>query len=121
MATVEITKRTFKQKVSDTVNKAKETVNKGAQWVADNPDKVATFTITCVMATRCAFSILRAHDEAVVKSTERRKIWDPVMGQNLYSKKPLNGEQKLEFERLVAEGYGRAEALDSMGVLDMKR
>lgn len=116
-----IDERNFKQKFQRTVYDVKENVKKAGQWILDNPQSVATLGAGMLMLAKGAKSISRTYNDMQRIDTEKRRIWDPQMGQALYVKRPMNGAEKLEFERRVKDGQGRADALADMNLLDKRR
>ena len=113
--------RTFKQKADRFVYDCKEKGKEFGRWILNNPDVIVggimlagTVAGTVAKISNDARKVRRDFDES-------RRVWDPQMGTNLYSKRPMNGAEKLEFEGRVRNGEGRAEALKRMGLLDERR
>lgn len=116
-----IDNRKFKEKVDRAFYDAKENLKRAGEWILDNPDKVAALGTGVFMMAKGAKSISRTYNDMQRIDTEKRRIWDPQMGQALYVKRPMNGAEKLEFERRVKDGQGRADALADMNLLDKRR
>lgn len=110
--------KTFCQKVKGGVKKI-------ATWVRDNPREaliLGTGLFTAIgAATKGAVRFGNMVQDAADKKLESRRVWNPVDGVYLYTKKPMTGKQKLEFESRVRAGESRASVLNSMGILDKRR
>ena len=111
--------------IKGVTNEARKDLRKFAGWVKENPEKaVAAATGLCTSLGFAAKGISKLSNniqDAREAKDLKRRIWNPVAGEYLYTKKPLTGKQKLEFEQRIASGESRAEILRSMGVLDMTR
>lgn len=118
---IEFNDNSLKGKIGRAKLKVEEGAKKTWIWVKENPDRALGLVIGAItlidIASKGVISVgreaRRLHDIKI----ENRKIWDPVNGIYWYTKKPLSGAQKLEFERLVKKGYDRGQILDTMGVL----
>ena len=108
----------FKVKVKKATDKTKEVAGKTWNWVKENPMQA------CLVGSM-VYGIAAGSAEKRKKDRNERdellRIWDPVQGDYLYTRKPLTGRQKLEFETRVQNGQPRAEALHEMKVLDLSR
>lgn len=116
-----IDNRTWKEKVQEACWRAGERIKGFGRWCSQNPEAavgLGVFIASGIAGGVSAVSEIKKQDEA---KAEKRRIWDPAMGISIYSKRPLNGAEKLEFEQRVRMGQGRADALDDMGLLDRKR
>ena len=114
-----------KSQATEFAKEAKTGAKKVCKWVKENPKEAVA--IVTGLATGIGFAtrgIVKVgnmvHDSKEQKDLKKR-IWNPVAGEYLYTKKPLTGKQKLEFEERIASGEPRAAILKSMGLLDMDR
>lgn len=114
-----------KRKVSKTCKEVEVGVKKIGAWVRDNPREaiiLATGLFTAAgAATKGAAKLGNMVQDAQDRKVESRRVWNPVDGVYLYTKKPMTGRQKLEFEQRVQSGESRASVLNSMGILDKRR
>lgn len=122
----------FEEKFEEVKANTKETCSevwkeakKAGRWIKDNPKEalaIATGVLTAVgFATRGVTKLSNHIQDTREAKDLKKRIWNPVAGEYLYTKKPLTGAQKLEFEQRIASGESRAAILKSMGLLDMTR
>ena len=123
MITVDM--RTTKQKVEEFKVKAKETKDKTFIWIRENPEKAVGIVVGVAtlfdIFSKGTVSVSRELRKARDIKLENCKVWDPVNGIYWYTKRPLTGTQKLEYERLVSEGFDRGKILESMGILNKRK
>ena len=113
--------RTFEQKLKDFGRRAGQAGKDAVRWVKEHPDDVAKIGMGTAAFVGALVKVSRVAKQQQEIRDERRRVWDPAMGQSVYSRRPLNGAEKLEFEERVRSGQGRASALESMGLLDKRK
>lgn len=107
-----------KAKAKSVVSKGKEKAKVAANWIKENPIETAIIG-SLVFGTFAGYGEQKRKERE--EKDEQLRVWDPVQGDYLYTRKPLTGRQKLEFETRVQNGQPRAEALHEMKVLDLRR
>lgn len=114
--------RSFKEKVRDKWERAKIGVSNARRWVAEHPQEtvaIALGTATIIgSAAKGGVAVSREIRRVTEDRDERLRVWDPVNGIYLYTKRPMTGAQKLEFSRRAADGESRAEILQDMKILN---
>lgn len=114
-----------KRKAKRISKRIKDDTEKVCNWIRENPREaiiLGTGLFTAIgAASKGVANMSRTIQDINDKKDESTRIWNPVDGLYLYTKRPLTGKQKLEFETRVQSGEARAAVLDSMGVLDRRR
>lgn len=116
-----IDNRSFKEKAERFAYDCKEGMKRAGRWLINNPDALVGGIITVSTVIGAVAKASQNAKKAQAAFDESRRVWDPVMGVNLFTHRPMNGAEKLEFEARVKHGQSRAEALDIMGLLDKKK
>ncbi len=112
-------------KVKTTARKVKNDVTKIWNWMKDNPKEALILSTGFVTAVgglcKGVAKVGNMVQDAQEKKDSEKRIWNPVAGEYLYTKKPMTGRQKLEFEQRIASGEPRAQILHDMGLLDKRK
>lgn len=110
--------RSFKQKLSDTGKKVKESGKKALVWVINNKE-VALPAITLGLGT--AYKIVRTvHTEAKEQREERSKLlttYDRSNDTYLRLRRQLTTKEKVELDERMQLGQTKTQALYQMGLL----
>lgn len=102
------------KKVAETAEAVKHKACDAANWVVENPVEAIKIGVGIL-------TIVGVVKDVHMSRLKDRKIWDPVNGIYWFTKRPMTGSEKLEFEHMVATGCERGRALDEMGLLNKRR
>lgn len=107
----------FKDCGIDIIDDGKDYIFKGANWILNNPDKVALFTTTAIAFLKASQSLIVTQRMYSERNRIDHTFYDPHTGHRWNLRRKLSNYDRYEIDRRIKNGDMMYDILRDLGVI----